>query len=145
MFAYDLFTHQDTVDMIRETRRECDDDEEVHCWLTGIPYDYWSQYDGIFDVFLQLSGASAAAGFAIAWLFLLGKLCFEGRYGLCKLVCGSLVGALFIAVTIILSLVTVAGLRYVPTHEPCSAFEFNTKLNFYFQIYSRLFAAFLLE
>ena len=38
MFAFDLFSHQDTLDMILETREFCDDDEEVHCWLTGT---YW--------------------------------------------------------------------------------------------------------
>jgi len=39
MFAFDLFSHQDTLDMMEETRSICDDDEELHCWLTGIPFD----------------------------------------------------------------------------------------------------------
>lgn len=115
MFANDLFTHQDTLDLIRQTRAACDDDEELHCWLTGVPYSYWSQYDGIFYVFLELSGLSVIAGFAIAWIFLFVMLLFEGHYALGKIVCGSLIGALFIASTIIFSLVAVAGCRYVHT------------------------------
>lgn len=39
MFAFDLFSHQDTLDMMEETRSICDDDEDLHCWLTGIPFD----------------------------------------------------------------------------------------------------------
>jgi len=38
MFAFDLFAHQDTLDMMEETRSLCDDDPDLHCWLTGIPY-----------------------------------------------------------------------------------------------------------
>ena len=41
MFSYDLFTHDDTLDMLAETRAWCDDDEEIHCMLSGIAYDYW--------------------------------------------------------------------------------------------------------
>jgi hypothetical protein len=35
MFAFDLFSHEITIDMIEETRKFCDDDEEIHCWLEG--------------------------------------------------------------------------------------------------------------
>jgi hypothetical protein len=39
MFSFDLFSHEDTLEMMEQTRTLCDDDEELHCWLTGIPYD----------------------------------------------------------------------------------------------------------
>jgi hypothetical protein len=39
MFAFDLYSHEDTLEMMKQTRTLCDDDEDVHCWLTGIPYD----------------------------------------------------------------------------------------------------------
>jgi hypothetical protein len=35
MFAFDLFTHEVTIDMIEETRAICDDDPDIHCWLSG--------------------------------------------------------------------------------------------------------------
>jgi hypothetical protein len=35
LFVYDLFTHEDTLSVMRETRSFCDDDEEIHCWLSG--------------------------------------------------------------------------------------------------------------
>jgi len=114
MFSYDLFTHEDTLEMMAETRKLCDDDEEIHCWLTGIPYDYWSQYEGIFEVLLELAGYSTITGFVIAWIFLFCKLMSEKCYTKSKIFVGSFIGAILIAVTIILSLVTVAGLRYVP-------------------------------
>ena len=54
-----------------------------------------------------------AAGFAIAWIFLFGNLLYEGHYGMGKILCGSLIGAIFIALTVILSLIAVTGARYV--------------------------------
>jgi hypothetical protein len=39
MFSFDLFSHEDTLVMMEQTRTLCDDDEDLHCWLTGIPYD----------------------------------------------------------------------------------------------------------
>ena len=41
MFSYNLFSHQETLDMMSEVREVCGDDEELHCWLSGIPFDYW--------------------------------------------------------------------------------------------------------
>jgi hypothetical protein len=40
MFAFDLFTHEITLDMIEETRAICDDDPEIHCWLSGETIDF---------------------------------------------------------------------------------------------------------
>lgn len=37
LFSYGLTTHEITVDVIDQTRAICDDDEELHCWLSGIP------------------------------------------------------------------------------------------------------------
>lgn len=109
MFAYDLSSHQETLDMMYETRAYCDDDKNLHCWLTGIPFDYWTQYIGIFDVLIELASYSTAVGFVIAFLFLFAKLSLENRFPRKKIFVGSLIGALLIALTIILSLVTVVG------------------------------------
>ena len=35
MFAMNLLSHEITTDVIEETRAVCDDDEELHCWLSG--------------------------------------------------------------------------------------------------------------
>ena len=37
IYSFDVFTHEQTLDMMRDTRAACDDVEEVHCWLSGIP------------------------------------------------------------------------------------------------------------
>jgi hypothetical protein len=107
MFAFDVFTHEQTLDMMKATRSFCDDDEEIRCWLTGIPYDYWTQYLNIFDVLLELSGYAVLAGFGISFIFLFAKLAFEARYPIKKVFAGSLIGAVLIACTMLLTLTTV--------------------------------------
>ena len=59
---------------------------------------------------LELGGTAIAAGFGIAFLFLFVKLSFEKQHARSKIFWGSLIGASLIAVTMILSLVTVVGL-----------------------------------
>jgi predicted RND superfamily exporter protein len=76
----------------------------------GIPYDYWSQYEDIFAVLIELGLSASAVGFVISWAFLFAKLSFEGRHERRKIFWGSLVGALLITGTILTSLVTVIGL-----------------------------------
>ena len=78
--------------------------------FAGIPFDYWTQYDGIFSVLVTLAGYSTLVGFCIAFLFLFVKLNFERRHARAKIFWGSLVGALSIALTIVLSLIVVIGL-----------------------------------
>jgi hypothetical protein len=77
---------------------------------TGIPYDYWTQYEDIFTVLVELSLAASAVGFGISWGFLFAKLSFEKRHAQRKIFWGSLIGALLITGTILTSLVTVIGL-----------------------------------
>eukprot|EP00977_Amphora_coffeiformis_P025775 scaffold22137_cov164-Amphora_coffeaeformis.AAC.1 len=43
MYAYDVFTHEETLEMMTTTREYCDDVEDVHCWLSGIPCEYGSE------------------------------------------------------------------------------------------------------
>lgn len=59
---------------------------------------------------MRLSLFAIIAGFGIAFVFLFGKFFSERLYGIRKVFWGSLIGALIITVTIVLSLVTVAGL-----------------------------------
>jgi hypothetical protein len=77
---------------------------------SGIPFDYWTQYEDIFTVLVELSLAASAVGFGISWGFLFAKLSFEKRHAQRKIFWGSLIGALLITGTILTSLVTVIGL-----------------------------------
>lgn len=38
MFAFNLLSHEITTEVIEETRAVCDFDDNLHCWLSGIPY-----------------------------------------------------------------------------------------------------------
>jgi len=35
MFTYELYSHELTLDMMEQTRAICDNDPELHCWMTG--------------------------------------------------------------------------------------------------------------
>lgn len=110
MFASGLTTHQDTLNMMSQTRAFCDDHPDIHCWMSGIPFNYWTQYEDIFTVLVELGGYSILVGFMIAFVFLVTKLSLERRHPGGKVFVGSLIGALLIALTIILTLVSVVGL-----------------------------------
>jgi len=110
MFAYGLFTHELTLDLLEQTRAFCDDDEDLHCWMQGIPYDYWSQYTTAMNVLIELTTVSTAVGFFVAWMFLFVKIVSEKRHALSKVFWGTLGAACFIALTIIIGLVAVIGL-----------------------------------
>jgi len=111
MFAVDLISHEVTLDALEETRAVCDDHPELHCWMTGIPYDYWSQYEGIFeDMLVVIGGVSVAVGLGVSFLFLFSEFTYQGLYGMGKILVGSFVGAAMIAITTLVSLVSVVGL-----------------------------------
>jgi predicted RND superfamily exporter protein len=59
---------------------------------------------------VELGAYAIGSGFFIAFLFLFVKLSFEKRHAQSKVFWGSLIGASLIAITMILSLVTVVGL-----------------------------------
>jgi len=113
VFAEDLTSHKETLDMIEETREFCDHDSEgLHkCWMTGIPFDYWEQYINVETVLSTIVCVSIAVGFAVATLFLLVTLTIS-RHGHStkKIVVASVVGGLLIAVTSILSVIPVIGI-----------------------------------
>ena len=76
----------------------------------GIPYNYWSQYIGIFGLLIEIGGSSVAVGFCVAALFLFVKLGTEDHYETSKIIAGGLVGSSCITLVTVLSLVTVVGL-----------------------------------
>eukprot|EP00934_Nitzschia_sp_Nitz4_P000903 Nitzschia sp. Nitz4//scaffold385_size13641//5741//8870//NITZ4_008972-RA/size13641-snap-gene-0.9-mRNA-1//-1//CDS//3329549950//903//frame0 len=110
LFAIDLFSHEITTEMLEETRQYCDDDPHIHCWLTGIPYDYWSQYLGIYEVFAQIGGICVATGFVISFAFLFIFLKSGTSQPFSKVLTGSLVGSLLITVISAFSLIAVSGI-----------------------------------
>jgi hypothetical protein len=97
------------MDLLKETRAVCDDDDELHCWMNGIPYEYWTQYEDVFQVLVELAGYATAAGFRIAFLFLLGTFFHQKWHSVAGIIGGSFVGAFLIAVTIVSTLIPVVG------------------------------------
>ena len=110
MYSYDVFTHEETLEMMEETRAFCDDDDRSHCWMTGIPFDYWTQYTNIFEVLLELCGYATLAGFVVSFLFLFIGIMTEKNHPASRVFVGTLIGAGLIAITIILTLCTVIGI-----------------------------------
>ena len=110
MFGRNLFSHEETVALIEETRAFCDDDPEIHCWLSGIPYDYFEQYLYVDSLLAQIGGYALLAVFCVSMAFLLLKVGQEQRHGKLKTLVGSSVGSLLIALTGLISMVTVSGL-----------------------------------
>lgn len=72
-------------------------------------FDYWTQYENIFDVLIELCGYATLAGFFISWIFLFTLLAIEGHNSVSKIFLGTFVGAGLIACTMILTLTTVIG------------------------------------
>ena len=76
----------------------------------GIPFNYWSQYIGIFETFWEIASTSIGAGFGVSFLFLFVKLLHSRKHTPGKVFAGALIGAGLIAITTIMSLVCVSGL-----------------------------------
>jgi len=110
MTASDVVSHESTLEMMQQTRAHCDDDPSQPCWMSGPPFDYWSQYENISMNLVEISGAALLIAFGISWLFLAGKLFSDRRHGAVKVIAGSLVGAMLIASTCLFCLVAVVGI-----------------------------------
>jgi len=115
LYATDLFKHSDTVDMIRQTRAICDDSSEIHCFMAGVPFDYWEQYLTVDKLLLKLTTVSVAVGFAAATLFLFIMLdpADKVQFHLGNKILASFIGGLLIAITIIMSLIPVIGISFL--------------------------------
>lgn len=111
LYANKLFTHEDTVEMIKETRAICDKNEKIHCFMAGIPFDFWEQYLTVNETLALLSGVAVAVGFVVATVFLFLELDpASDDFGSKEKAVASLCGGLLIACTIIVSLVPVIGI-----------------------------------
>lgn len=110
MFSVYLYTHDDTVDLIKETRAICDEDSETHCFMSGLPYDFWEQYIYINSLLVESIAVSVAVGFAVSFVFLFGLLCRDRSHAVSQTFVGCFAGALIIAVTCVMSAITVIGL-----------------------------------
>jgi len=110
LYAIGLNSHDDTMDLLSQTKDICDNDPDIKCWMTGIPYDYWTQYETVFSVLIECTGYAWLIGFAVAFCFLYVKIHMESNHNAGKVLCGSLIGAALIALTIGFSLVSVIGL-----------------------------------
>lgn len=110
LYGTKLYTHEDVVEMIRQTRKFCDD-AETHCFMTGIPYDFWEQYLTVDSVLLLLSCSSVGVGFVTATIFLFFMLDPPSEYfGTKEKVIASTCGGILITITTIMCLVPVIGI-----------------------------------
>lgn len=111
LYTEKMFQHKDTVKMIEETREFCDDDPDIHCFLTGIPFDYWEQYLTVDTTLATLVGTSVAVAFVVATAFLFFELNpADDNFTPGKKFIASLVGAVIIALTIVTCLIPVMGI-----------------------------------
>jgi len=112
MYGINLFSHEDTISLIRETRKYCDEDKNSHCWMTGIPYDFWEQYLTIDQTLLDVSVYSISVAFAVSFFFLFLQLDpFDKEVFTKKKKCiTSIIGALLITGTAIVSIIPVIGI-----------------------------------
>ena len=111
LYTEKMFQHKDTVKMIEETRKFCDDQSEIHCFLTGIPFDYWEQYLTVDKTLATLIGTSVAVAFVVATGFLFFELRpAEDNFSSGKKFIASFVGGLIIAITIVICLIPVMGI-----------------------------------
>lgn len=111
LYASGLSEHEDTVNLIEETRAVCDEDDTIHCFASGIPYDYWEQYLTVDETLATLCSVATAVGFVVATVFLFFQLDpADESYGTGSKLIASLTGGLLIAVSIILSLIPVIGI-----------------------------------
>jgi len=124
-YAINLHTTEDYLSMIRKSRKECDTattlkptktgayDVElapIQCFMSGIPFDYWEQYLTIEDFLFETIGFAVLAAVCVAVLFLVLELILSGRASSAfEAVQAAFVGAIIIACTIAISVITVVG------------------------------------
>jgi hypothetical protein len=109
LFAHNLRTTEDYTNMIKETRKYVDDDESLHSWMSGVPFDYWEQYLSIVDVMLTIGGLSIAVGLIISFAFIFTEMSFNAHGTLMQRLRASALGSFLIALTSTASLMTVVG------------------------------------
>lgn len=111
MYTEKMYTHRDTVKMIKETRAFCDDQDTIHCFLAGIPFDYWEQYISIDKNLAILIGSSVAVAFVVATLFLFVELNpAQENFTNGSRFRASLIGGVIIAITIVTCLIPIMGI-----------------------------------
>jgi len=124
-FALSLRTTTDYVDMIRATRTWVDEQGDLtpvitdspyarvvpklHCWNSGIPFDYWEQYLTIEWVLYRTIIFAVVAAVVVAVFFIAPEQYSAGSPW-SHIFSSSVLGAVMIALNIIFSIVTVIGL-----------------------------------
>lgn len=119
-----LHTTDDYMALIRETRAQCDGAptlqplktsvydkplDQLHCFMSGIPFDYWEQYLTIEDFLTETILLAALASVAVAVTFIFLELLSTGKIGVLKALQSATVGSVIIASIIAISVITVVG------------------------------------
>jgi len=100
------------VKLIERTRAVCDDDETLHCWMSGIAFDYWEQYLTIKEWLGTIAASAVAVGFGVSFLFLLIEALTadaQTKPPLPQIIFSSFMGALMIMFTCAFSVYCVVG------------------------------------
>ena len=74
MYGINLFSHEDTISLIRETRKYCNEDKNSYYWMTGTPDDFWEQYLTIDQTLLSVSAYYIGVAFLVSFIFLFLQL-----------------------------------------------------------------------
>eukprot|EP00450_Noctiluca_scintillans_P003551 CAMPEP_0194489092 /NCGR_PEP_ID=MMETSP0253-20130528/8762_1 /TAXON_ID=2966 /ORGANISM="Noctiluca scintillans" /LENGTH=1111 /DNA_ID=CAMNT_0039329519 /DNA_START=37 /DNA_END=3368 /DNA_ORIENTATION=- len=109
MFAHKLVDNDDYLNLIRETRQYVDDDDSIHAWMSGIPYDYWEQYLDTEQMMWEVGGWMSLAGFVAGFLFTLIHLAIGSHGTWVQRVTRALFSGLVIAALLIITHITVFG------------------------------------
>jgi hypothetical protein len=110
LYIFDLFTGEDYVEAIEDTRKGCDNSDTQHCWMSGIPYDYWEQYLTIEMWMLRLCGIVCAISFFAATFF------FWANFGQ---LAPAATGGLVVTLTSAATLLTVTGISSMADVNLC--------------------------
>lgn len=110
LFSDKLFTHKDTTDLLKETRKICDESKRLHCWMTGVPFDFWEQYLTVEEVLVKLAAVAIAVGFGVSALFLFTQLrSARDDFDSVRTLGASIAGAALISLNTLACLIPVVG------------------------------------
>jgi len=109
LYAKELRTTDDYTSLIEETRKYTDDHASLHSWMSNTPFTYWEQYLTVNEFMYSTMAFSLAAGFVIAFVFLITELAVDGRGTCLARVCASFAASFVIVVASGISFLTVVG------------------------------------
>lgn len=111
-YTINLYTNADYVNAIDQTRAFCDRSEKLHCWMTGIAYDFWEQYLTIWSFAARTLSLALLMGFFLSFVFLVVSFRIEAleTVPLDRQIKAALAGSSFIVLCMILCVFSSFGI-----------------------------------